>query len=60
VDVGFAAHKEQQVNLAQTIPVFVVYATAIVKENREVFFFDDIYGYDKALKKLFEDAYNSQ
>jgi L,D-transpeptidase YcbB len=60
VDAAFAAEKEQQVNLAKTIPVLIVYATAIAKENGEVFFFDDIYGYDKAMQKLFDQAYNSQ
>jgi L,D-transpeptidase YcbB len=60
VDAAFAAQKEQQVNLTQTIAVLIVYATAIAKEDGEVFFFDDIYGYDKALKKLFDEAYNSR
>jgi L,D-transpeptidase YcbB len=60
VDAAFAAEKEQQVNLAKTIPVLIVYATAIAKENGQVFFFDDIYGYDKAMQKLFDQAYNSQ
>jgi murein L,D-transpeptidase YcbB/YkuD len=60
VETAFAAEKEQQVNLAKTIPVLIVYATAVAKENGQVFFFDDIYGYDKATQKFFDQAYNSQ
>jgi murein L,D-transpeptidase YcbB/YkuD len=40
--------------------VLIVYGTAIAKENGEVFFFEDIYGYDKAMGKLFEQAYASK
>jgi len=57
ISAAFKAQKEQQVNLTNQIPVFLVYGTAIVKENGDVFFFDDIYGYDKALKKAFDAAY---
>lgn len=60
VEAAFAAEKEQQVNLAKTIPVLIVYATAIAEENGQVFFLDDIYGYDKAMQKLFDQAYASQ
>lgn len=60
VDAAFATEKEQQVNLAKTIPVLIVYATAIAKEDGQVFFFDDIYGYDKASQKYFDQAYTSQ
>lgn len=60
VEAAFAAEKEQQVNLAKTIPVLIVYATAIAEENGQVFFLDDIYGYDKAMQKSFDQAYASQ
>ncbi|HTZ45966.1 MAG TPA: L,D-transpeptidase family protein [Verrucomicrobiae bacterium] len=59
IAAAFKAQKEQQVNLTNQIPVFLVYGTAIVKENGDVFFFDDIYGYDKALKKAFDTAYSA-
>lgn len=59
IEAAFKVQKEQQVNLTNPIPVFLVYGTAIVKENGEVFFFDDIYGYDKALKKVFDAAYSA-
>jgi hypothetical protein len=38
----------------------LVYGTAIAKENGQVIFFDDIYGYDKAMGKLFAQAYASK
>ena len=33
--------------------MLIVYGTAIAKENGEVFFFEDIYGYDKAMESCF-------
>ena len=39
------------VNLEKTVPVFIVYGTAIAYENGEVHFYDDIYGHDEALAK---------
>jgi L,D-transpeptidase YcbB len=60
IEAAFKAEKEQQVNLTNSIPVLIVYGTAIAKENGQAFFFDDIYGYDKALRKLFEQAYASK
>lgn len=57
IEAAFAAQKEQQVNLTSAIPVLIVYGTAIAKEDGRVFFFEDIYGNDKALGKLFAQAY---
>jgi murein L,D-transpeptidase YcbB/YkuD len=39
----------KQVNLSTPVPVVIVYLTAVVEENNEVYFFDDIYGYDSSL-----------
>jgi murein L,D-transpeptidase YcbB/YkuD len=39
------------VTLDNPIPVLIVYATAVVQENGEVYFFDDIYGHDATLEK---------
>ena len=39
----------QQVNLTRQVPVVIVYLTAIVEENGEVYFYDDIYGDDASL-----------
>ncbi len=41
----------QQVNLTSPVPVVIVYMTAIVEENGEIYFFDDIYGYDRAMNE---------
>jgi murein L,D-transpeptidase YcbB/YkuD len=57
IEGAFKAEKQEQVNLTQQIPVLIVYGTAIAKENGQVFFFDDIYKYDKEMGKLFEQAY---
>ena len=60
VDVAFQAQKQEQVNLAHEIPVLILYGTAIANEDGRVFFFEDIYGYDKAMGKLFAQAYASK
>ncbi|MGD0941206.1 MAG: L,D-transpeptidase family protein [Terracidiphilus sp.] len=39
----------QQANLTRQVPVVIVYLTAIVEENGEVYFYDDIYGDDASL-----------
>ncbi len=38
-----------QVNLTRPVPVVIVYLTAIVEENGEVYFYNDIYGLDGIL-----------
>ena len=40
-----------RVNLEKPIPVLILYGTAIVTENGEVRFFDDIYEYDAELER---------
>jgi murein L,D-transpeptidase YcbB/YkuD len=56
---ALAAGKEQQVNLTRTIPVLIVYATAVTEEDGQVFFFPDIYGHDKTLARLEAKTYGS-
>jgi L,D-transpeptidase YcbB len=56
---AFDQGKEQQVNLTHTIPVLILYASAVVEEDGTVFFLEDIYGHDKALAKLEAQAYAS-
>jgi L,D-transpeptidase YcbB len=41
-----------QVTLREPIPVVIVYATAVVLDNGEVHFFDDIYGEDIRIETL--------
>jgi murein L,D-transpeptidase YcbB/YkuD len=60
IDNAFAAGKEQQVNLARTIPVLVLYTSAVVEEDGQVYFLEDIYGHDKSLAKLEAEAYGSR
>jgi L,D-transpeptidase YcbB len=60
VEAAFKAQKEQQVNLPRTIPVLIVYGTAVVKEGGQAYFFDDIYGFDKQLAQLIATAYSSK
>jgi murein L,D-transpeptidase YcbB/YkuD len=40
-----------RVNLPQPIPVLILYGTALATEAGPVFFFDDIYGYDRRLER---------
>jgi L,D-transpeptidase YcbB len=47
----------RRVNLDKPIPVLIVYGTAVVREDGEVFFFDDIYGHDAALEELLDHGY---
>lgn len=49
--------KPRQVNLLRPVPVHVVYATAIAREDGTVFFFDDIYGHDRRLAVLLGRGY---
>jgi L,D-transpeptidase YcbB len=60
VDAAFKAEKQLQVNLTNPIPVLIVYGTAVAEEDGQVYFFSDIYGNDKKLAKLFDNAYASQ
>jgi murein L,D-transpeptidase YcbB/YkuD len=45
------------VNLAQRVPVFIVYATALAYENGDVHFYDDIYGHDAELAAALARGY---
>jgi murein L,D-transpeptidase YcbB/YkuD len=44
------------VSVARPIPVLIVYGTAVVTEDREVRFLDDVYGHDRALEKALASA----
>ena len=47
----------EQVNLSRPVPVHIVYATAVAREDGTVRFFDDIYGHDRTLKLLLAKGY---
>jgi murein L,D-transpeptidase YcbB/YkuD len=42
----------QQINLGIPVPVVIAYLTAVVEEDGEVYFFNDIYGHDKSLNTV--------
>jgi len=46
-----------RVRLTNPIPVLILYSTAVVEENGEVRFFDDIYGHDTALERALNEDY---
>jgi murein L,D-transpeptidase YcbB/YkuD len=46
-----------QVNLTNPVPVLILYGTAVVDEQNEAHFFDDIYGYDADLEKVLARGY---
>ena len=46
-----------QINLTSPVPVLILYGTAVVDEENQVHFFDDIYGHDSALKKVLAKGY---
>jgi len=47
----------ERVDLTHPIPVFIVYGTAIARENGDVYFYSDIYGHDRALDRLLKKGY---
>ena len=49
--------KTVRVNLDRPIPVVIVYGTAVVMEDGEVRFFDDIYGLDAALERVLAESH---
>jgi murein L,D-transpeptidase YcbB/YkuD len=48
---------DQQVNLTAPVPVLILYGTAVVTEQNEAHFFDDLYGYDASLEKVLAKGY---
>ena len=46
-----------QINLSRPVPVLILYGTAVVDEENQVHFFDDIYGHDSALEKALAHGY---
>jgi len=57
VHAAMSGSATQQVNLAHPIPVLILYATVIVREDGLVRFYDDIYGHDAALEKVLQKGY---
>ncbi|HMK23052.1 MAG TPA: L,D-transpeptidase family protein [Terriglobales bacterium] len=58
--VNAAMHEgkdNQRINLTKAVPVLILYATAIVEEDGEVYFTTDLYGYDATLAKALAKGY---
>jgi len=51
VENAMVGDQSFSVKLGRSVPVFVTYDTAVVEENGDVHFFDDIYGQDASLQK---------
>ena len=47
----------QQLNLVRRVPVHIVYATTVAREDGVVLFYDDIYSHDKHLAALLAKGY---
>jgi murein L,D-transpeptidase YcbB/YkuD len=56
VEAAMIGNQSIPVKLGRPVPVFVTYNTAVVEENGDVHFFDDIYGQDAALEKALAAA----
>jgi murein L,D-transpeptidase YcbB/YkuD len=46
-----------RVNLTKPLPVLIVYMTAAVRENGDIYFYRDIYGYDSELRDALAKGY---
>jgi murein L,D-transpeptidase YcbB/YkuD len=46
-----------KVNLSKPLPVLIVYATSSVRENGDVYFYRDVYGYDAELRDALAKGY---
>ena len=46
-----------RVNLVKPVPVLIVYTTAAVGEDGEVYFYRDIYGNDRKLREILAKGY---
>jgi murein L,D-transpeptidase YcbB/YkuD len=56
IDAAMQGTESFSVKLKHPIPVMMMYATAVVLQNGDVHFFEDIYGEDAALEKELADA----
>jgi murein L,D-transpeptidase YcbB/YkuD len=57
IRTAMSGDKTIQVKLDKPIPVMILYSTAVVMEDGEVRFFDDIYGHDAALERALAKGY---
>ncbi len=57
IRAAMTAEESQRVDLTRPIPVFIIYATAVARENGDMFFYPDIYGHDRTLDRLLRKGY---
>jgi L,D-transpeptidase YcbB len=57
IQTAMNGDKTIQVKLDKPIPVLILYSTAVVMEDGEVRFFEDIYGHDAALERVLAEGY---
>jgi murein L,D-transpeptidase YcbB/YkuD len=46
-----------RVNLTKPVPVLIVYLTAVAREDGDIYFYPDIYGYDAELRQALAKGY---
>jgi L,D-transpeptidase YcbB len=46
-----------RVNLTKPVPVLILYGTAVVEEDGEVYFAKDLYGHDQVLERALAKGY---
>jgi murein L,D-transpeptidase YcbB/YkuD len=51
---GMNGTRPLRIDLRTPIRVFIVYGTAVARENGSVLFFEDVYGHDASLQRLLE------
>ena len=57
IEAAMNAERPLQVNLERPIPVLVVYATAVAREDGRLNLYPDVYGLDKELAALLDRGY---
>ena len=57
IEAAMKGPKPGRVNLSEPVPVFILYATAVVDLEGRVRFFDDIYGHDERLEAVLDAGY---
>jgi murein L,D-transpeptidase YcbB/YkuD len=57
IDAAMAAESPTQVNLVKPVPVYVLYGTAIARQDGRTYFFRDLYGHDATLDALLREGY---
>ena len=57
IEAAMAGEETVRAKLDKPIPVLILYNTAVVMEDEEVHFFDDIYGHDAALERVLNQGF---